>query len=126
MRLTEFKKMIHGELPKIVCLCGSTKFYKQFMQANFEETMKGNIVLSVGFFMHSAHELDWTKREHGETIGITAEEKIALDELHKRKIDLCDEVLVLNVGGYIGESTFSEIAYAKHHYKVVRYLECES
>ena len=113
----------NGPRPRIVCLCGSTKFYKQFMQANFEETMKGNIVLSVGFFMHSAHELDWAKREHGETVGITAEEKIKLDELHKRKIDLADEILVLNVDGYVGESTKSEIDYAIATYKSVRWLE---
>src|SRR5690348_336144 len=95
MHVTRFKG--DGPRPRIVCLCGSTKFYKQYMQANFDETMKGNIVLSVGFFMHSASELDWAKREHGETIGITAEEKVKLDELHKRKIDLADEILVINV-----------------------------
>ena len=112
-----------GSRPRIVCLCGSTRFYKEYMQANFEETMKGNIVLSVGFFAHSAHEIDWAKREHGETIGITEAEKIKLDELHKRKIDLADEILVINVGGYIGSSTKSEIDYAIKLNKTVRWLE---
>lgn len=101
--------------PIIVCLCGSTRFKEAFEDANYSETMKGNIVLSVGFFGHS----DGT---HGELIGCTAEEKVDLDYLHKRKIDLADEVLVLNVGGYIGESTRSEIIYAMETLKPVRYL----
>jgi hypothetical protein len=58
-------------------------------------------------------------------VGHDSAEKIALDELHKRKIDLADEVLVLNVGGYIGDSTRSEIEYAKKEGKIVRYLEVE-
>lgn len=103
--------------PHIVCLCGSTRFYKEFQVANYEETMKGNIVLSVGFYPHAVNEM------HGEGVGITPEQKEALDELHKRKIDLCDEVLVLNVGGYIGDSTRSEIEYAKKRKVAIRYLE---
>lgn len=113
----------YEERPIIVCLCGSIRFYEQFMKANFEETMAGNIVLSVGFFMHSADKMDWMKREHGEIVGITKEDKIKLDELHKRRIDLADEVLILNVGNYIGESTGSEIDYAIVHGKSIRYLE---
>ena len=130
-------------MPKIVCLCGSTRFYQQFQRANYEETMAGNIVLSVGFYMHSS------KAAHGETWGAklcsagggfgscrdardpdlcaNCEEwqnkKRDLDELHKRKIDLADEVFVLNVGGYIGESTRSEIDYAKSLKMPIRYLE---
>jgi hypothetical protein len=96
-------------------LCGSTKFYKEFQQANYEETMKGNIVLSVGFYLHSSEQA------HGEKVGINDEQKIMLDELHKRKIDLSDEILVINVGGYIGDSTKGEIEYAKEHSKGVRY-----
>jgi hypothetical protein len=103
--------------PKIVCLCGSTRFYKQFMEQNYRETMAGKIVLSVGFYSHADNEV------HGESIGITPEQKVELDELHKRKIDLADEILVLNVGGYIGESTGSEIEYAQNHGKGIRYLE---
>jgi hypothetical protein len=106
-----------SERPKIVCLCGSTRFYEQFMEANYKETMAGKIVLSVGFFMHRKDT------HHGQVVGCTPEQKIALDELHKRKIDLADEILVLNVGGYIGESTRSEINYAVAHNKIVRYLE---
>ena len=105
------------DVPKIVCLCGSTRFYEQFMRANYEETMKGNIVLSVGFFMHRPDSA------HGQTLGCTPEQKIALDVLHKQKIDLADEVFVLNVGGYIGESTRSEIEHAESIGKPIRYLE---
>lgn len=103
--------------PTIVCLCGSTRFYEQFMEANFVETMKGHIVLSVGFFMHSAG------KAHGQTVGITPEEKQRLDELHLHKIDLADEVLILNVDGYIGESTNRELLYALSKAKPVRFLE---
>lgn len=99
--------------PKIVCLCGSTKFKGAFEKANFNETMKGNIVLSVGCFMHK------------DKILITEDQKIKLDELHKRKIDLADEVLILNVEGYIGKSTKSELEYAKKNNKIIKYLEKE-
>ena len=103
--------------PCVVCLCGSTRFYEYFQRANYEETMAGRIVLSVGFYPHAQKEM------HHEEAGCTPEQKIALDELHKRKIDFCDEVLVLNVGGYIGSSTRSEIDYAHSIGKPVRYLE---
>jgi hypothetical protein len=76
----------------------------------------------VGFFANATPE-DFSIREHGELIGITEEQKETIDELHKRKIDLADEVLVLNVGGYIGKSTQSEIHYAEAHNKIVRFLE---
>ena len=111
--------------PKIVCLCGSTRFYEQFQKSNYEETMAGRIVLSVGFYRPSAESEGERKRyeHHGENIGCTPEQKIALDVLHKQKIDLADEVLVLNVGGYIGESTRSEIEHAIKTGKPVRYLE---
>jgi hypothetical protein len=103
--------------PRVVCLCGSTRFKEAFDEATYQETMVGRIILSVGFFMRA------TGNRHGESIGATPDQKIALDELHKRKIDLADEVLVLNVGGYIGQSTRSEIDYAVKHGKPVRYLE---
>jgi hypothetical protein len=104
-------------LPKIVCLCGSTRFYKQFMVANYEETMAGRIVLSVGFYPHAVNEM------HGEGVGITPEQKEALDALHKKKIDLADEVYVLNVGGYVGDSTRNEIEHARKTGKPIRWLE---
>ena len=107
------------ELPRVVCLCGSTRFYDAFQKANFEETIAGRIVLTVGFHPHG----DVAKTEHGEAVGVTAEEKVLLDRLHKRKIDLADEVLVLNVGGYIGDSTKSEVVHAWRTDKPVRWLE---
>lgn len=103
--------------PTIVCLCGSTRFYDEFQQANYDLTMRGEIVLSVGFYPHAKVE-----HGHGEGVGHDSAEKVALDELHKRKIDLADYVYVLNVGGYIGDSTRSEIEYAEQIGKPVRYL----
>lgn len=100
--------------PRIVCLCGSGRFREAFEQAEYDETLAGRIVLTIGC--------------NTKDIARTAElahHKPALDELHLRKIDLADEVLVLNVGGYIGESTRREIAYATAHGKPVRYLERE-
>ncbi len=105
--------------PKIVCLCGSTRFYGAFQRANYEETMQGRVVLSVGFYPHSQTQA------HGEEIGCTEEQKRTLDDLHLRKIDLADEILVLNVGGYVGESTAREIVYAEEHGKLVRFLEVD-
>lgn len=104
--------------PEIVCLCGSTRFYDMFQAANYDLTMLGKIVLSVGFYPHSK-----AIHGHGEGVGHDSAEKVALDELHKRKIDLADYVYVLNVDGYIGESTRSEIVYAEAHGKRVDYLE---
>ncbi|MGK5741349.1 hypothetical protein [Micromonospora sp. URMC 103] len=104
--------------PRIVVLCGSTRFYDQFQEANYRLTMAGKIVLSVGFYPHAKAE-----HGHGEGVGHGSVEKVALDELHKRKIDLADEVHVLNVGGYIGVSTRSEINYAEAAGKPITYLE---
>jgi hypothetical protein len=103
--------------PMVVCLCGSTRFYEAFQRANCEETIAGRIVLSVGFYPHSS------ERAHGQSVGCDDEQKKALDRLHLRKIDMADEVLVLNVGGYIGESTRREILHAVGTGKAVRYLE---
>lgn len=106
-----------GPRPQIVCLCGSTRFYDEFQQANYDLTMAGDIVLSVGFYPHAT-----VTHGHGEGVGHDSAEKVALDELHKRKIDLADRVYVLNVGGYIGASTRSEIAYAHQIGRPVEYL----
>jgi hypothetical protein len=103
--------------PKCVCLCGSTRFYEAFQKANYEETMKGHIVLTVGFYPHSQG------LAHGEILGVTPEQKAMLDELHLQKIDVADEILVLNVGNYIGRSTANEICYAQQIGRAVRYLE---
>jgi hypothetical protein len=100
------------EKPTIVCLCGSTRFEREFQEMNELLTRAGKIVLSVGCF-----------RTSGETPEISTEEKFRLDQLHLRKIDLADEVLILNRHGYIGESTRKELAYAKQKKKAVRFLE---
>lgn len=105
--------------PEVITLCGSTRFYEAFQKANYELTMQGKIILSVGFYPHASEQV------HGEHIGITEDDKIKLDELHKRKIDLSDSIFVLNVGGYIGKSTQSEIDYAKRTGKKVVYIEQE-
>jgi len=106
------------EGPKIICLCGSTRFKNHFVEHNLEETLAGKIVLSIGCDMRSDEDIfgHMSPEEFAET-------KRQLDELHKRKIDLADEVLILNVGGYIGESTQSELDYAIAHGKFVRMLE---
>lgn len=111
------QKLFKGR-PKIVCLCGSTRFGKEFYNANCRETLAGNIILTIGCNMKSDTEL-FGHLSDSELKAI----KTKLDELHKRKIDLADEVLILNVGGYIGTSTRSELEYAKAHNKIIRYLE---
>lgn len=103
--------------PIVVTLCGSTRFYEAWQQAIYDETMAGRIVLSVGFYPHAP------VKAHAAHFGCTPEQKESLDELHFRKIDLSDEILVLNVGDYIGWSTRREIEYAVAHGKRVRYLE---
>lgn len=106
------------EKPRVVCLCGSTRFSEAYQQANLRETLAGRIVLTIGVDMKSDAELfKNTPADELEQI------KQRLDELHKRKIDLADEILVLNVDGYIGSSTKSEIEYARHNNKAVRYLD---
>lgn len=103
----------------VITLCGSTKFKEAFMEANKKLTLEGNIVISVGLFGHSGDHEVWENKDEG-TLTRTKE---MLDDIHKRKIDMADEIFVINVGGYIGESTKSEIAYAREHGKKVRFLE---
>lgn len=104
---------------KIVTLCGSTKFKKEFLEVQKKLTLLGYIVISVGLFGHSGDSEVWENMDEG-TLTKT---KSMLDDMHKRKIDLSDMIYVINVGGYIGESTRSEIEYAKSTGKEVRYLE---
>ena len=107
---------------KIVTLCGSTRFKEQFLEVQKRLTLEGCIVISVGLFLdepsgkaergHFGDEEVW---QHGT--------KEMLDDMHLRKIDLADEIFVINVGGYIGESTKREIAYAEKTGKKINYLE---
>ena len=97
---------------KVITLCGSTRFKTEFLDAQKRLTLEGNIVISVGLFGHSGDSDVWTEGT-----------KEMLDNMHKRKIDMSDAIYVINPGGYIGESTRSEIDYAKAHGKEVIYLE---
>lgn len=106
----------------IITLCGSTRFKDEFIKAQKRLTLEKNIVISVGLFGHSGDEEVWDGMDEG-TISKT---KKMLDDMHKRKIDIADSVYVINVGGYIGDSTRSEIAYATEQGKEVRYLENEN
>ena len=96
---------------KTITLCGSTKFKSEYEECNKKLTLEGNIVISVGLFGHA------------DKVNLTKEQKSLLDEIHLRKIDLSDEIFVINVGGYIGESTQKEIGYAKAKGKAIGYLE---
>lgn len=97
---------------KVITLCGSTRFKEQFLEMQKLLTLKGNIVISVGLFGHSGDNEVWLK-----------DTKQMLDDMHRRKIDMADEIFVINVNGYIGSSTKSEIEYALKTGKKVSYLE---
>lgn len=100
--------------PRIVCLCGSTRFSEAFRKARLAEALEGSIVLTLGSDTQSDAELQLDE----DALRILAER-------HLRQIDLADEILVLNVGGYIGTHTAAEIEYARQHGKAVRFLEPE-
>ena len=104
---------------KVITLCGSTRFKKEFLEVQKSLTLEGNIVISVGLFGHSGDNEVWENMDEG-TLTKTKE---MLDDMHKRKIDMADEIFVINVGGYIGSSTRTEIEYAQVTGKPVRYLE---
>ena len=103
---------------KVITLCGSTRFKDAFMEVQKQLTLEGNIVISVGLFGHSGDNEVWENMDEG-TLTKTKE---MLDDMHKRKIDMADEIFVINVNGYIGDSTRSEIAYAQQTGKKVNYL----
>ncbi len=97
---------------KVITLCGSTRFKDEFLRIQKKLTLDGHIVISVGLFGHSGDNEVWD-----------VDNKEMLDDMHKSKIDMADEIFVVNVGGYIGESTQSEIEYAKSKGKTITYLE---
>ena len=88
---------------KVITLCGSTRFKDEFMETQKRLTLEGNIVISVGLFGHAGDKEVWEGMEE-DTLTRTKE---MLDDMHKRKIDMADEIFVINVGGYIGSSTRS-------------------
>lgn len=106
---------------KIITLCGSTRFKEEFLEQQKLLTLQGNIVISVGLFGHSGDNEVWENMSEG----ALTKTKEMLDDMHKRKIDMADEIFVINKGGYIGESTRSEIEYAKSKGMEVRYMESE-
>lgn len=102
--------MINGF--KVITLCGSTRFKEYFLEVQKKLTLEGNIVISVGLFGHA-----------GDEEALQYEVKAMLDRQHLAKIDLADEIFVINVDNYIGESTRKEIEYAKAKGKHVGFLE---
>jgi dienelactone hydrolase len=96
--------------PQIVCLCGSTRFAQEIRAVNRDLTLAGTIVVAPAVFEHAREQ-------------ITEEQKAALGALHFAKIDLADRVMVVNPGGYIGESTRREIHYAQQTGKPVEYTD---
>lgn len=101
---------LNDGFPHLICLCGSSRFKDEFIRKNREFTASGVIVLTMGWFGHVEHPP-------------SDAEKIKLDELHKRKIDLADTVYVINKDGYVGTSTLSEITYARDNHKPVVFME---
>lgn len=93
-----------------ITLCGSTKFKREFEAINKQLTLEGNAVYSVAFFGHA------------DNIPLTAEQKKTCDEVHKKKIDNSDGIFVIDVDGYIGDSTRSEISHAEATGKFIKYL----
>ena len=83
---------------KVITLCGSTRFKEQFIEMQKKLTLEGNIVISVGAFGHCGDNEVWTDGK-----------KAMLDRMHLAKIDLADEIFVINVDNYIGDSTRNEI-----------------
>lgn len=99
--------------PEIVCICGSARFSDEIVAANRDLTLAGAIVVAPAILAR--------RDDPGSGPELTEEQRTALGALHLRKIDLADRVLVVNPGGYIGESTTREIAYARAAGKPVSY-----
>lgn len=104
----------------VVTLCGSSRFPDAHMLAQMHEALMGNVVIPMSLYGHAdfPEGAEFLTSDGDES----TPEKQGLDELHLRKIDLADEVLVVNVGGYVGSSTRREIEYAREHGKPVRFL----
>ncbi len=96
---------------KVICLCGSTKFKEDFIREQQRLTLQGNVVLSVGVFGHA------------DNVSITDSVKVLLDDIHRQKIDMSDEIFIINKNDYIGVSTQKEMDYALACGKPVSYME---
>jgi hypothetical protein len=104
--------------PKIVCLCGSTRFGLSFDRESLRETLAGNVVLTIGSHLTGDDQL-FGRLAHDTRVKIKRE----LDHLHFAKIRMADEILVVCPGGYIGLSTCDEILYAVALGKPVRFTD---
>lgn len=104
--------------PKVICLCGSTRFTDQMLVKQWELTKQWYIVLS-WCALPSSYFSGPDKAHIGDQEGV----KEIVDEVHKRKIDISDEIFIMNVDGYIGEHTRSEINYAMDQYKPIKWEE---
>lgn len=116
--IDQLTRALEESFPRIVCLCGSTRFWRIFQEAGLRETLAGKIVLSIGAASGTddQHFGNLPKEEYDRV-------KEMLDQLHFKKIELADEVLILNLDGYVGPSTSRELAYARKLGKVVRFWE---
>ena len=104
-----------GGEAKVITLCGSTRFEAEFAEVNRRLTMEGCVVISLGTFsLLDLPDDDWTAD--------SADLKERLGAVHFQKIRMADEVYIVDPGGYVGESTRREIAYAESLGKPVRYL----
>ncbi|PYZ96517.1 hypothetical protein CR205_12435 [Alteribacter lacisalsi] len=99
---------------KVITLCGSTKFKNTFREMEKKLTLEGHAVISLGFF------------EQSEGIEITPEQEAMFEKIHRRKIDIADEIYVIDVDRYIGKSTAAEIEYAQNQGKAVHYYSIEN
>lgn len=97
---------------KVITLCGSSRFKKDFIESAEKLSLEGNIVISLGLFGNANHKYDTV---------ITDKIKKMLDEVHKEKIKMSDAIYVINPNGYIGESTKNEIKFAREHNKEIIY-----
>ncbi len=97
--------------PKVICICGSSKFKAQILGITQRETLKGRIAINHGFFHHQ------------DLVPLSDEQKNNLDTLMFRKIDISDEIFIVNVNGYMGKTTIAAIEYARQMNKPVHFLE---
>lgn len=106
--------------PKVYTLCGSSRFPDAFHLVNAHLSMQGHVVISLGLFGHA--DQPQGARFLTSDGDESTKEKVQLDQLHLRKIDVSDAIFVVNVGGYVGSSTKREVAYAQSTGKLVEWL----
>lgn len=118
MEQVEFHTVFNSRhRPRIVTLCGSTRFTHAYETQQFQLALRGFIVLSAGATVKKDAYLD-------AVVGhMSPEDKTRIDELHLRKIDLSDEIVVLNIDGYVGDSTREEVLYALENGKGITWVE---